>query len=157
MRRITLATVALVGALSLPALGQSMGVPVPMTDHGLRQWVATMPTDTAVANDLFGVIKECDCPPGVERQKAVTVYMDGLFHHHGYSYGATVREYYDAMTGTGDYRYERTNLIPASGIEGLLLPAIELIQHGHGEWLVDNWLMLPGDLAAVEKVLAREQ
>lgn len=149
------ATLALTAALSAPALSfaQMSGAPVPMTDAGLIQWVNTMPTDTAIANDLFRVAQECDCPPGDTRNKANITYLDGLFHHHGYSYGASVREYLEATRGLGDYRYERTNLIEQSGIAEMLYPALLMIEQGNGAWLQEQWIMTEDDLGAAEQML----
>lgn len=156
MKIFSLAVLSLVGVLSLPAAAQMNAAPVPMTDQGLRLWVQAMPSDTTLANRLYRVIQECDCEPGTpDRAKTLVHFFDGLFHHHGYSYGGTVREYLQAYTGEGRYQYEGSHLLEPSGIGELMLPAIGLVQSGEGQWMVDQWVMSESDLAAIEDLMQR--
>jgi hypothetical protein len=115
-----------------------------------------MPSDDALANRLYAVIQDCDCEPGsIEVIKEMVFYFDGLFHHHGYGYGATVHEYLQAYTGTGDYRYEGSHLLQPSGIGELATPVIALIQAGEGDWLVSEWLMAREDMEGARELLSR--
>lgn len=150
------APLLLIGSAALPALAQEQGPPVPMTDAGLRAFVAAMPSDDALANRLYAVVQDCDCEPGsVAAVKELTYFLDGLFHHHGYGYGATVHEYLQAYTGTGDYQYEGSRLLETSGIGNFATPAINLIQEGEGDWLVSEWLMSREDMEGSRDLLSR--
>ncbi|MGP9633708.1 hypothetical protein ACT3R7_11645 [Halomonas sp. AOP43-A1-21] len=157
MKQLLWASVVLAGLVSIHAVAQPSQAPaVPMTDQGLRAFVAAMPSDDVLARRLYTMIDECDCEPGsTDAAKEVAIYFDGLFHHHGYSYGATVYEYLQAYTGTGAYEYEGSHLLQVSGIGELASPAIGLIQAGEGEWLVSEWLMARDDMEGARSLLSR--
>ncbi|MDX5979627.1 hypothetical protein [Vreelandella alkaliphila] len=155
MRTPLLATAILAGS-SAWAMAQPQSPAVPMTDQGLQQFVAAMPSDDVLARRIYGVIEDCSCEPGsIEAVKEITVYLDGLFHHHGYGYGATVYEYLQAYTGTGDYKYEGSRLLEASGVGEFATPILNLIQAGEGDWLVSEWLMSQADMEGAQELLSR--
>lgn len=146
----------LAGLLSGIAVAQPQSPAVPMTDQGLRQLVSSLPSDDAIANRMYRIIDECGCEPGsIEAAKQITLYMDGLFHHHGYGYGATVHEYLLAYTGSGPYQYEGSHLLHSSGVGDLSMPILGLIQAGEGEWLVSEWIMSRDDMEASRDLLSR--
>lgn len=151
------AALMLAATVAMPAFAQPPQRPaVPMTDAGLRTFVAAMPSDDVLANRLYTIVQDCNCEPGsIAAVKDITTYLDGLFHHHGYGYGATVYEYLQAYVGEGDYQYEGSQLLEPSGIGSFAMPIINLIQEGEGGWLVSEWLMSQEDMQGAREILSR--
>lgn len=141
MKKIATLTLssAMVALLSTSAMALP-GIPVQMTDQGLRQWVQQMPDDGILTNRIGRVLAECECDE-TESQKSLVEYFAGLFSHHGYSYGETVVEYLDAIYGEGQYEYEGSRLLQPSGMVHFMMPAIGLIQDGEKDWLVSSGSM----------------